>query len=194
MRDHNDEAVAGNFLEKLHDLYARCRIKRARRLVGKQNIGIVDECSRNRNSLHLSARHLARTLLELIAKSYLGERFFRSCAALCLRDARQRERELDVREHRLVRNEVVALEDEADRVIAVVIPIAVEKFLGRFSIDDKVAVGVTVKTADDIEHRGFSAARSTEDRNEFVPTEIQRNTAEGDHLAVARDVFLNDVF
>ena len=45
------------------------------------------------------------------------------CSTLLARHARERKRKLDIRKHRLMRNEVVALEDEADVMVAVGIPI-----------------------------------------------------------------------
>ena len=81
---HDYETVVSYFLEKLHYLNARVRIKRTRGLVGKKNIGVVYECACDSNSLHLTARHLIRLLVKLIAKSDLSECLNRSCAALAL--------------------------------------------------------------------------------------------------------------
>ena len=52
-------------------------------------------------------------------------------------DTRKRQRKFDVFENGLVRNEIIALEYEADRVIAVCIPICAFEFLCGFSADDK---------------------------------------------------------
>ena len=107
MRDHDDELIPGYFLEYLHDLYARFRIERACRLVGKQNIRIVYQCACYSDSLHLTAGHLIRLFPELIAETDLLKSLHRSFAPLRLAHAREREGELNVCEHRLVRNEVI---------------------------------------------------------------------------------------
>ena len=82
MSYHNYETVVSYFLEKLHYLNARVRIKRTRGLVCKENIGVVYQRTRDSDSLHLTARHLIGLLVKLIAKSDLSECLDRSCAAL----------------------------------------------------------------------------------------------------------------
>ncbi len=57
----------------------------------------------------------------------------------------------------------IALEYKAYRVIAVGVPVAVFEVLSRAAVDDKVALGVLVEAADDVEHCGFSAAGRTQD-------------------------------
>ena len=194
VRDHDDEAVAGDLLEKLHDLHARLRVKRTGRLVGKQNVGVIDKGAGDRNALHLSARHLVRLFLELIAKTDLAQRLNGASTALVARNTRKRECKLDVREYRLVGDQVIALENEADRVVAVGVPVAVGKFLGGATVDYQISARVAVKTADNVEHRGFATARRTEDRHEFVRAEAQAYTAERVDRRVARYVLLGNLF
>ena len=67
-----------------------------------------------------------------------------------------------------MRNEVIALEYEADRVVAVGIPIAVAEVLGRSPTDYEVAAIVAVKSSDDVQKRGLSAAGRAENRNELL--------------------------
>ena len=55
-----------------------------------------------------------------------------------------------------MRDEVVALKDKADGVVAVCVPVAVVVLLRGAAVDDKVAGGVAVQTADDVQQRGFS--------------------------------------
>ena len=70
MRDHYYKAVACDLLQKLHYLYARLGVERARRLVCQQNVRIVHERTRYRHTLHLTARHLVGLFFKLIAESY----------------------------------------------------------------------------------------------------------------------------
>ena len=74
-----------------------------------------------------------------------------------------RQRQLHIAEYGLMRNQVVTLEYKADGVIAVSIPIPVLKILCGAAVDDQVAFGVLIQTADDIEHRGFPTAGRAED-------------------------------
>ena len=173
MRYHDDQLILGDLLEQLHDLHAGHGIKCTRGLVGKQNIGIVDKRSCNRYALHLTARHLRGTLMQLIAKSYLFQGFLCSASALRLGHARNSQRKLHVGEHTLVRNEVIALENKADRVVSVGIPIAILVHGGGFAVDEQVTRGVAVKTAYDVQRGSLTAARGTKDRHKLAVAEIQ---------------------
>ena len=57
-------------------------------------------------------------------------------AALCARDARQGERQFHVRQDGLVGNEVVGLENEANAIVAVGVPVPVLVVLGGAAVDD----------------------------------------------------------
>ena len=131
---------------------------------------------------------------ELIAESHLLKRLYRSLAALGFVDARERERKLDVCEHGLVRTEVIRLENEAYRVVSVRIPVAVGEFLGRAAVNDKVAVGVLVKTAYDVEHSRLAASGVAEDSNEFAFAKLKVDAFERVHSFVAYGVVLRDAF
>ena len=69
VRDHDHQAVLGNFGEQVHDLHACLGVKRAGWFVGQKNFGVVDECARNSNALHLTAGKLVRTLVNVFAQS-----------------------------------------------------------------------------------------------------------------------------
>ena len=193
VRDHNDQLLFGDLTKDLHDLHAGLRVKRTRRLVGEQDIGIVDQRTRDCHALHLTARHLIGAFFDLIFQADLTQGIDGTCAAFSLGDTRERERQFDVGKHGLVGDQVIALKDEADGMVAVGIPIGVAVTLGRNAVDHKVAACVLVKTADDIEQGGFTAARRTEDRNELVFTEVDRDAVEGAHVAVAYVVVLDNV-
>ena len=172
MRDHDDEAVLGDVLQDLHHLHARLAVERAGRLVGEQNVRIVDERPRDGDALHLAAGHLVRLFVELVAKANALERLFRALAALALAHAGERERQLHVAQYRLVRNEVIALEDEADGVVAVAVPVGVGEVLCRSAADDEIAARIVVQTADDVEQRRLAAARMSEDGDKLALTEL----------------------
>lgn len=79
-------------------------------------------------------------------------------ATLGARDARQGQGQLDVRQHGLVRDQVVGLEDEADAVVAVGVPVAGLVVLRRNAVDDEVAALEAVEAANDVEHRRLAGA------------------------------------
>ena len=92
-----------------------------------------------------------------------------------------------------MRDEVVGLKDKANGMVAVGIPIGVGKVLGRLVVYDKVAGGVLVKPADDVQQRRLAAAGVTEDRDKFVLTELQIHALERVDGRVANGVILLNV-
>ncbi len=72
-----------------------------------------------------------------------------------------------------MRDEVVALEDETDRVIAVGVPVAVLVILRRAAVDDEVAVGVAVKAANDVQKRRLATTRRPQNGDKLVLAEFQ---------------------
>ena len=192
MRDHDDQAVLRDFLKQVHDLHGGLGIERAGRLVCEQNFRVVDERTRDGDALHLAAGHLVRLFGELIAEPDSFEHFLCALPALGLGDARERQRELDVREHGLVRNEIVGLKDKADRVVAVVIPVLVLILLCGAAGDRQVARGIAVEAADDIEQGGFAAARGAEHRHEFALPECDIHALERVYLGIAGEIILRN--
>ena len=93
-----------------------------------------------------------------------------------------------------MRYQVIALEYESDRVIAVCIPICAFEFLCGFSADDKVAVGVSVKTAYNVSKRGLATSRLTEYRHELAFSEVNADASECVDLFVSDFVILCYVF
>ena len=149
--DHDDQLVLGDLTKDLHDLHTGNRVQSTRGLVGQKNIRIVDDGAGNGHALHLTARHLVGLLVELISQTHLFQRLCGSSAALGLGDARQSQCQLNVGQNGLVGDEVVALEDKADAVVAVGVPIPILEVLGGFSVDEQVTVGVAIQTANDVE-------------------------------------------
>ncbi len=156
VRDHDDQAVLGDLLEQVHDLHGGGGVKGAGGLVGKEDLRVVDEGAGDGHALHLAARELVGKLVDVLPQADLLERLPGSLLALGGRDAREREGELDVLQDGLVRDEVVALEHEADAVVAVGVPVVVLVLLGGDAIDDEVAGIEVVEAADDVEHRGLA--------------------------------------
>ena len=158
VRDHDDEAVAGHVAQQVHDLHARLGVEGAGGLVGQQDLGVVDEGARDGDALHLAARHLRGLLVDVLLQADPFEGVEGALASLGARDARQGQGQLDVRQHGLVGNQVVGLEDEADAVVAVGVPVAGLVVLCRNAVDDEVAALEAVEATDDVEHRRLAGA------------------------------------
>ena len=79
--------VAPELLEQRHHLDAGARVEVAGRLVGEDHLGLADEGARDRDALLLSARELARMVIEPLAEADALERLVARCDAL-VRSAR----------------------------------------------------------------------------------------------------------
>ncbi len=150
MRDHDDKSVFGNFLEKLHNLNTCLGVECARRLVCKKNIRLVYKRSCDSNSLHLTARKLIRSLIYLCSESDLFQSRLGTLFSLRTRYTADSQRKLDIREKILMRNEIVALENKADCVVTVSVPVSVLILFCGNGIDYEIAVIISVKTADNV--------------------------------------------
>ena len=118
---HEDDgdARAAELLEERHDLDATCACRgcrSARRRGGAA--GCVDEGARDRDALLLAAGELVRVVVDPVAEADARERRARARVALAGGDARVDERQLDVLERARAREQVEALEDEAERPVA----------------------------------------------------------------------------
>ena len=110
-------------------------------------------------------------LFTCVGEAHAREGVQRAASALGAAHAREREREFHVGEDRLVRDEVVALEHEADAVVAVGVPVAVLVLAGGDAVDHEVAVVEVVEAAHDVEHGGLAGAGRAEHRDELAVTE-----------------------
>ena len=193
VRDHDDEPRLGDLFEKVHDLDAGRAVERAGRLVGKNDLGVVDQRTRDRNALHLTAGKLIGQLLDLLGKPDLCESFSRTPVALGAADAGQRQSHRDVVQNGHVRNEVVTLKDKTYPEVAVCVPIDVLVDLGRHAVDQQIARRIAVETADDVEERGLAAARLSQHGHEFGVAEFEVDALERADDAVAHGIVFGDV-
>ena len=191
---HDNELFFWNLFQKLHNLNARFGIKSARGLIGKQDIGVVNQCSCNGNSLHLTARHLIGLFVKLISQAYLFKRRLCPLLSFALWNARKSQSKLNIRQYGLMGYQIILLKHKADWVVAVNIPIAVIKILGWFAVNNQITRCVLVKTADNIQKRCFAAAGMTENRNKFILSEFYADSFKSRNGWIARWVFFYDVY
>ena len=87
---------------------------------------------------------------------------------------------------------MIALEDKTYGVVAVCIPIAVLVRFCRFTLNDKVALVLFINSSDDVQKGGFSAPRSAENGNKFIPAEFDAYAFQcGDRAAGYRIILFN---
>ena len=85
--------------------------------------------------------------------------------------------------------DVIALENKADGVVSVGIPITILKRLCGFSVDDQITLRISVETADDIEHRCLSASRGTEKTDKLAIGDLEGKVIYRDYLFI--DLFVS---
>ena len=178
VRDHDDQAVVGNFGQQIHNLHAGFGVQRAGGFVGQQDFRVVDKRTGNGHALHLTTGKLARLLVDVVAQAHAAQRLNGTLATLAARNARQRQRQLNVLQNSLVRNKVICLEHEADAVVAVRIPVTVLVLARGHAVDKQVTAVVMVKAADDVEHGGLTRARRAKHGHELVVAERHRHVVE----------------
>ena len=108
--------------------------------------------------------------------------------------ARERERQLHVFQNGLMRNEVIALENKADAVVAIGIPIAIAKVLGRDAVDQQVTRIKVIQSADNVEHRSFTRPRRSQNGHELVIAKSQAHAVERHLRKRLRDVPFANTF
>ena len=93
-----------------------------------------------------------------------------------------------------MRDEVIALKHEADRVVAVGVPLALLEVLRALALDDQLAVVVAVQPADDVEEGRFARAAFAQHGDELLLAEGNGDAVYGARLQLAHAVHLSDVF
>ena len=133
--DHHNQAVTGNLLQKLHDLYSCRTVECACRLVCQNYVRIVHQRTRDRDSLHLASGKLHRKLVDMLRKTYFSKRFLSAGFSFTCGNTTDSKCKLYVLQYSLMRNQVIALEHESDRVVPVRIPVAVFVFCRGNTVD-----------------------------------------------------------
>ena len=119
VRDQHDrDAGAVQLLEQRHDLEAGAAVERAGRLVGEDQDRLVDQRPRDRDALLLAARQLRRAMVQPVAEADRRQRRARLARRVARAGAGIDHRQLDIGERGRARQQVEALEDEADLAVA----------------------------------------------------------------------------
>ena len=114
----------------------------------------------------------------MLAQADFLQRLACTLAALGMPHARERQCQLHVFQNGLMRDEVIALKHKADAVVAIGIPIAIAKILGRNTVNEQVARVKVVESADNVEHRGLARTRGTQNGHELIIAKRQVHAVE----------------
>ena len=67
-----------------------------------------------------------------------------------------------------MRDQIVALEDETDGKVAVIIPVFIFEIFGGSAIDDQITAGILIQPADDVEQGRLAASALSQDGDKFT--------------------------
>ena len=120
------------------------------------------------------------------------KRFKRAGMAFFFCNARKRHRKFHVFLNRQVRNQIVTLEDEADTLVAIIVPVKVVVFFRGAAVDDDVARRAFVQPADYVQKGCFATAGMAEYCHEFLFAELDRDAFQDVYDVVVRlKIFFN---
>ncbi|CAM2138117.1 hypothetical protein PT2222_100127 [Paraburkholderia tropica] len=186
VRDHHAGDV--DLLDDVHEfelgLLADLLIERRHRFVEQQQLGALDERTRERDALLLAARELMRLALRVAAHLHEIERVGHAFPDFVLRHPFLLEAERNIRFHAHMRKERIRLEHHVDRTA-----------IGRqrrevLAIDEDLARGGRFQPGEHAQQRGLAAARTAEQREQFILRDVQADVVHGDAVAE----LLDDVF
>ena len=191
--DHDHQTVPGHFLQKFHDLDAGFRVKGAGGLVSQEDVRVIDQGAGNGNALHLAAGHLIGLLVDLIAQTHFLQSGLCPLLPLGAGDAGNGQGQLHIGQDALMGDQVVALENEADGMVPVGIPVPVVVFFGGDAVDDQITAVIPVKAADDVQKRGLAGAGGAQNGHEFIVPQIQTHPVQSSLHQISRYILFSDI-
>src|SRR4051794_24646977 len=183
-RGHDGDAEVGAEVpEQADDGGAGLVVEVGGRLVGEGQPRVADERTRDRGPLLLAAGHLRRHVVDAVAEADQLQQLDRPPAQRRPVVGLEHQRQLDVLDRGQERDEVVALEDVADRVVAQGGELALGERRGVLAVDGDRALGRPVEPADHVEQRRLAAARRAHQADELARQHGEVGGDEGlDHL------------
>ena len=144
------------------------RVEVAGRLIRKDQRLVADDGARNRNPLLLAARELARHMFGAMGNSHAFHDVRDTLPAFLRRHLVIEQRQLDVLGHAELVDEIEALEDETDVLLAYDAALRLGVLRDILVKEEVVAVARIIEQADDIEQRGFATARRAHHRHKVA--------------------------
>src|SRR6266436_5765623 len=186
VRNLNDcRAGVVEALEELHDFIALRGVQVARRLVGEDKLGILDDRARDAHKLLLAAGKLVGEEIFFADDVEAVENVADQADAFLVRNVFVGERYFEVLEDREIVDQVVALKDEADIGFVQLVALFDVEFVDRLIKEIVFAAPRAVQHANDAEQRGFPRAGRAHEGYELTGLNIDTNTAQDEKLAAA---------
>ena len=170
--------LISQFCQNIHNLRTAAAIKISRRFVRQNDGRVVDERTRNRHTLLLSAGKLVRIRLHLIQHTDFAQHFRRTRQTLLLRHARVTQRERHVFRHGVGGKEVEGLEDIPEGLEAQSGFCLVGEVANVLTVEGIVSFGQIIEQTDDVEQRCFAAAGFAGDGDKFALLNVQADAGQ----------------
>ena len=183
-------AVGVEFVEEVEDFEAGLGIEVAGGFVGEDEERVVDEGAGDGDALLLAAGELLGTVIEAMAEADELREGDAVCVAVGEVAALIKERDVDVLDDGELVDEVVGLEDEAERAAAKGGELVVIHRGDVLPAEEIFAGGRAVEAAEDVEEGGFSRAGRAHDGDVGTGFDDETDAAERVNLDVAHRVGL----
>ena len=178
VRDQDDGVAGGiQLFQDAQHFLAGVRVQRAGRLVGQDDLAAVHQRPRDADALLLAARQLAGAVIGTVAQAQAPEQFAGALVARAPLAGVDR-RHFHVARRAQVRQQVVALEDEAEVLAAQFGQLVGVEFAGAAPAHAVVAAGGAVQAAQDIHQRGLARAGRANDGHHLAGLDGQVDVLE----------------
>ena len=178
---HNRASLLVKFAQQAQDDLFIQRIKIASRLVGKNNLRIVDQGPRDADALLLAPGKLRWQVMHPLAQAYAGQRFNRF---FLIGHAVEVLRQHDIFDGGQKRNQMKLLEDESDLLGTHAIQFARGYAGDVLAVKPYLARGRPVEAANQIYECGLAGTRRTHNGQPFALRNMQRDVVERMNRAV----------
>ena len=177
-RHHHRRAAGVDAREQLHDVDGCRGVEVSGRLVGQQHLRAVHQRARDRDALLLAAGQLVREPLLLAGEPDEGEHLGHRLLDESARRPDDLQRERDVLEHGLGRQQPEVLEHRAD-VAAEVRHLAIRQRAQVAAEDDDAAVARRLLAQDEPQTRRLARARRADEEDELAAEHLEVDIAQG---------------
>jgi hypothetical protein len=177
-RDQDIARLPVQLEQQRGDGLGRLRVEVSGRLVAQEQGGLADERPGDGGALALSAAELRRAMAEPVGES---DALQQGAGAILERGARLRvgqRRDQDVLQHRVLRQEMMVLEDESDRSIAEPGELRLRQRARVLTADPHRPGGRPVEGPDQVQERALAGAGGAGDGQRFTRGERQRDAVQ----------------
>ena len=192
--DERRVVLAVQLFHKFKDILARMRVEVRRRLVREYDGRLLDEGARYRDTLLLAAGHFHRAAVFHPGKADLGENREHPLVDLQVAQAlHELKRKRDVLARGENGNQVIALEDKTDFLLARQVPLPAAEPRELLPVEGDLARADRIEATDQIEERRLPRARRPGEREKLALTDLERDAPKRLDFLHAGVVHLRDL-